>query len=117
MRPFVSLCGKREFALAMRKGAVASTPAATVYAFSPPARVMPPPRVGVIVTRKVGNAVVRNRIRRRCKAVMERLLSATDRRWYVVACKPASGALPFSDLARQLAGAMPKAAGPRMSRA
>ncbi len=105
MRPFVSLRGRREFALVMRKGSVGSGAAATLYALSPHAPDRRP-KVGVIVTKKVGNAVLRNRIRRRCKSALEKLLSPSDPRWYVIACKPAAATLPFAELSRQLAHAM-----------
>ena len=117
MRPYVSLRGRREFATTMRRGASASAPALTVHAFSPPAKAAGAPKVGVIVTRKVGKAVVRNRIRRRCKAILETLLAAGDSRWFVIACKPAAAHARFAELRRQLADAMPKAATPRGARA
>jgi len=108
MRPYVSLRGRREFATTMRRGASASAPVLTVHAFSPPAKAAGAPKVGVIVTRKVGKAVVRNRIRRRCKAILETLLVADDPRWFVVTCKPAAAQARFADLQRQLTNAMPK---------
>lgn len=66
--------------------------------------------MGVVVTRKVGKAVVRNRIRRRCKAILEGLLDSGDRRWYVVTCKPAAAGVEFGELRRQLTTALPAAA-------
>lgn len=109
MRPFVSLRTQREFSLAMRRGAAASTPALTLHVFSPPARTAGAPKVGVVVTRKVGKAVVRNKIRRRCKAVLESLLTRSDANWYVIACKPRAATLGFAELRRQLVDAMPRA--------
>ena len=93
----------------MRRGASASAPVLTVHAFSPPAKAAGAPKVGVIVTRKVGKAVVRNRIRRRCKAILETLLAPDDARWFVVICKPAAAQARFAELHRQLTWAMPKA--------
>ena len=62
-----------------------------------------PPRVGFTVTRKTGNAVVRNRIRRRLKAAVaeagERLESATD---YVVIGRRAALTLQFQRLVTDL---------------
>jgi ribonuclease P protein component len=108
VRPYVSLRGRREFALAMRRGAVATSPALTLYAFAPRTQAASGPKVGVVVTRKVGKAVVRNRVRRRCKAILEAALDPADTRWFVVACRPIAAALPFAELRRQLVGAMPK---------
>ena len=102
MRSFDSLRGRRAFALVMRKGVVASAPAATTYAFMPSETAGRMPKLGVVVTKKVGNAVVRNRVRRRCKAALERLLPASDPRWYVIHCKAAAATIPFAELSRQL---------------
>jgi len=109
MRQYVSLRGRREFALAMRRGAVVSTPALTVYAFAPRTQQTTAPKVGVVVTRKVGKAVLRNRVRRRCKAILETILQPADARWYVIACRPLAATIPFAELARQLSGAIPNA--------
>ena len=109
----MSLRGRREFALAMRRGAVAHSPALTVYAFLPRAAQQNKPKVGVVVSRKVGNAVERNRVRRRCKAILEMLLDPSDARWYVIAFKPSAAAIGFAELRRQLDRAMPKAGKPR----
>lgn len=117
MRPYVSLRGRREFATTMRRGACASAPVLTVHAFSPSARSAGKPKVGVIVTRKVGKAVTRNRIRRRCKAILEALLEPDDARWFVVTCKPAAAQARFADLRRQLSGALPKPGASRGARA
>lgn len=115
MRPYVSLRGRREFALAMRRGAVASAPSLTLYAFAPRGKASSPPKVGIVVTRKVGKAVVRNRVRRRCKAILETMLQPSDSRWFVVACRPLAATLPFAELRRQLSVALPKAGRPAKS--
>jgi ribonuclease P protein component len=94
----------------MRRGAVATSPALTVYAFAPSARQMRRPKVGVVVTKKVGKAVVRNRVRRRCKAILEAMIAPSDSRWYVVACRPIAASIPFVELRRQLIDALPRAA-------
>lgn|ERR1700730_6648717 len=109
MRPYVSLRGRREFALAMRRGAVATSPALTIYAFAPGTRQMRPPKVGVVVTKKVGKAVVRNRVRRRCKAILETVIAPSDNRWYVVSCRPIAATISFVELRRQLSDALPRA--------
>src|SRR5450755_3679669 len=109
MRQYVSLRGRREFALTMRRGAIVSTPALTLYAFFPRTSRPSPPKVGVVVTRKVGKAVLRNQVRRRCKAILETILEPTDARWYVIACRPVAATTPFAELRRQLSGAIPNA--------
>lgn len=101
----------------MRRGASASAPVLTVHAFSPPAKAAGAPKVGVIVTRKVGKAVVRNRIRRRCKAILETVVAPDDVRWFVVTCKPAAAQTRFADLRHQLSNAMRGAGKSRGARA
>lgn len=67
-------------------------------------------RVGFTVTKKVGNAVVRNRIRRRLKAAADALhdefRAATD---YVVVARREALTAPFDTLGAELAGALAQA--------
>lgn len=63
-----------------------------------------PPRVGFTVTRKNGNAVKRNRIKRRLReavrtAVVDDLAAGTD---YVIVARPESIDVPFDRLAGEL---------------
>lgn len=109
MRPYASLRGKREFTLAMRRGGLASTPALTVYVYVPRSRSVAKTKVGVVVTKKVGKAVVRNLVRRRCKAILDALLSPSNGRWYVVQCRVGCAALPFRELRRHLTDAVDRA--------
>jgi ribonuclease P protein component len=113
MRAFLSLRGRREFTLAMRRGNAASTSAITVHAFSPRSSVAKLPKVGIVVTKKVGKAVVRNRVRRRCKAILQALLPNERSDWYVVQCRPVSATISFEELRRQLVDATARALRPR----
>jgi ribonuclease P protein component len=107
VRAFESLKGRREFTLVMRKGRVAQAKALTVYGLTPRGRDCGArSKVGIVVTKKVGNAVVRNRVRRRCKAIFERLKLGAAPRWFVVHCKPDSARAPFGALFDQLAPAI-----------
>jgi len=63
-----------------------------------------PARVGFTVTRRNGNAVVRNRIRRRLReavraALADDLVSGTD---YVIVARPDIVDVPFDSLVREL---------------
>lgn len=62
-----------------------------------------PPRLGITVTKKIGNAVVRNRVRRRLreavKQAAEHATAATD---YVVVARPAALTLQFERLVTDL---------------
>jgi RNase P protein component len=50
--------------------------------------------------------VVRNRVRRRCKAIFERLALGPAPRWYLVHCKPDAARVTFGALLEQLAPAV-----------
>jgi ribonuclease P protein component len=67
-----------------------------------------PPRVGFTVSKKVGNAVVRNRVRRRLREVVR--LSDTGRLHvgndYVLIGRRGALNLPFARLAEEFAGAV-----------
>lgn len=67
--------------------------------------------IGITVTRKIGNAVVRNRARRRLREALRRVLPgpAAPGRDYVVVARPASLGQPFAQLAADLAGAFERA--------
>lgn len=72
-----------------------------------------PARVGFTVSKKVGNAVVRNRVRRRLREVVR--LAAADRiqagRDYVLIGRRAALDLPFEQLTAELAGALRRVKG------
>ena len=74
-----------------------------------------PARVGFTVSKKVGNAVVRNRVRRRLREVVR--LAAADRipagRDYVLIGRRAALDLPFEQLTAELAGALRRVKGSR----
>lgn len=73
-----------------------------------------PARFGLTVTKAMGNAVVRNRIRRRLKDALRRAVvgvaaPATD---YVVIARAEAATLPFEDLCRQMRQAVERLARP-----
>lgn len=69
---------------------------------------MPPVRVGFTVSRKVGNAVVRNRVRRRLRAAVERIFPAhaKEGRDFVVIGRAKGFKRPFSALLNDLTVAL-----------
>ena len=69
-----------------------------------------PPRVGFTASRKVGNAVSRNRARRRLKALAEQLLPrlGVPGHDYVIVARTETIRRPFAALARDLTGALEK---------
>jgi len=67
-----------------------------------------PPRFGFTVTRKVGSAVERNRMRRRLRAVAEVATGARGGCDYVVVARRAAISLPFAELVADLSAALAK---------
>ena len=97
----VSLRKRAEF-LAVRGGAKWVTPAFVLEAKSRPASpgIDPSPRFGLTVTKKLGSAVVRNRIRRRLKEAL-RTGAANEARPgfdYVVIARAPALMRPFEEL-------------------
>lgn len=114
MRAYKSLRGRGEFTLVMRRGKMASARSLAVYRFAP--RTAAPdgvPKVGVIVTKRVGKAVVRNRLRRRCKAILDAAGLRRDAGWYAIVCKPEAATLGFAELKEQLTEAVARSRRPK----
>lgn len=109
MRPYDSLRGRREFVLALRRGATASSPAVTVSWYRPRGAQNGLPKVGVIVPGSVGPAVVRNRVRRRCKAILDGASLEKVPDWFVVQCRREAKDLTFEELRDQLMNALASA--------
>lgn len=65
------------------------------------------PRFGFTITKKLGNAVVRNRIRRRLKAVLQQVAgSASLEHDYVVIARPPAADHAFEDLKADMVRAL-----------
>ena len=71
--------------------------------------------IGLTVTRKIGNAVVRNRARRRLREALRLVLPGPARPGadYVVVARPAALTLPFAQLQDDLLGALGRIGRPR----
>ncbi len=65
-------------------------------------------RVGFTASRKVGNAVARNRAKRRLRAAAQRVMSASAKpgRDYVIIARAATLTRPFAELVADLEGAL-----------
>lgn len=96
---------RADFTSAVRSsgGSRAGSRLLVVHAHQTDARAGLPPRVGFVVSRAVGNAVVRNRTKRRLRALvaarLDVLPSGTD---LVVRANPAAGAASSGELAAAL---------------
>lgn len=96
---------RADFAAAVRgpRSTRAGSRLLVVHATTADARTDTPPRVGFVVSRAVGGAVVRNRTKRRLRAIvaarLHRLPPGTD---VVVRANPPAGAASSVDLAEAL---------------
>lgn len=106
MRRYQSLRGRREFGLVQRRGRAASTDGLVVFAFTPRDVSAKKAKIGIVVTKKVGNAVMRNRLRRRCKAILDQSTVHQTGKWYVVQCRPSAAQIPYANLREQLIRAL-----------
>lgn len=75
-----------------------------------------PGRVGFTISRKVGNAVVRNRLRRRLKEVVRHHKEWLDARDLVVIVKPEASSATSAVLLEQLTVLIQRASAPRPAR-
>ncbi|HLW38445.1 MAG TPA: ribonuclease P protein component [Candidatus Eremiobacteraceae bacterium] len=105
MRRFASLRGRREFALVLRRGQGAAANGVHVVALKPRAE-HGCPRIGIVIKKQVGNAVLRNRLRRRCKAILDEQQMDGQRYWFVIQCKPEAARLSYSALRVELLRAL-----------
>jgi ribonuclease P protein component len=100
MRTYASLRRRGDFARVQRRGQRRVGPAFVVLSADGGAV----SRVGITVAKTVGNAVVRNRLRRRVKAILDRSgFGAAPHRDIVVIARPGAGDLDSSGLAAELA--------------
>jgi ribonuclease P protein component len=84
----------------------------------PPAGGEPAVRVGFTASRKVGNAVSRNRAKRRLRAAAAEVLAAAGRAGtdYVLIARAATGERAYADLVGDLVSALRQIDRPRPSR-
>ncbi|MBC5828286.1 MAG: ribonuclease P protein component [Candidatus Eremiobacteraeota bacterium] len=102
MRCFRSLRGRKAFTTVMGRGHRASSPTLSLFALTHRRDAANVPEVGIVITKKVGKAVTRNQLRRRCKAILEGSPQSLAPKRYVLHCRPKAAALSFAELRRQL---------------
>jgi len=97
---------KQDFTATIRDGRRTGRPAVVVH-LAPSVDGARPVRVGVIVSRAVGSAVVRNRVKRRLRHLAaDRLARLPDGSLMVLRATPAAATTSTSSLAAQLDGAL-----------
>ncbi|POM26271.1 Ribonuclease P protein component [Actinomadura rubteroloni] len=95
-----------EFGVAVRRGQRAGRPTLVLHLLTRP-DVPDPPLVGFVVARSVGNAVVRNRVRRRLRHLMRDHVHRLPRgSLLVVRANPAAAEARADDLAADLDSAL-----------
>ncbi|HEX2505986.1 MAG TPA: ribonuclease P protein component [Gaiellaceae bacterium] len=86
------LSRSRDFDAVFRKGRSVSTRYLVLYSFPRPDEAEEEPRLGLAVSRKVGGAVERNRIKRRLRAAFDELRRGLPRGHdYVLIVRPGFG--------------------------
>ncbi|WP_447038550.1 ribonuclease P protein component [Streptomyces sp. DSM 118878] len=109
---------REDFATAVRRGRRAGRPLLVVHlrsgATDPhvPGETLPPTRAGFVVSKAVGNAVVRNTVKRRLRHLMrDRLASVPPGSLVVVRALPGAGDADHAQLARDLDTALQRLLG------
>jgi ribonuclease P protein component len=103
MRTWESLKRRGDFLRVQRRGRRSTEGAFVVLAA--PGRDCT--RIGVTVSSAVGNAVVRNRVRRRVRTVLDRTdFTLAPARDIVIIARPAAAGTPFPELSRELGAAL-----------
>jgi ribonuclease P protein component len=101
---------RSDFTAAVRRGSRSGRKLLTGHLLVPAAGAVGedrPPRAGFVVSRAVGNAVVRNRVRRRLRVLVREFLSSLPRgSLLVVRAHPQAATANQADLAAELAVVM-----------
>ncbi len=102
MLPAAARMRRREdFSAAVRGGSRAGRPLLTGHLLVRPGS-QEPARTGFVVSRAVGGAVVRNKVRRRLRALMGGHMESLQRSQLVVRANPRAATARQSDLAAEL---------------
>jgi len=99
-----------DFDTAVRRGRRVGRRTLVVHAAMSASDRSAPPRIGFIVSRAVGSAVIRNRVKRRLRAAMHaRRGELPSGVLVVLRANPAAGSAAWKDLLADLDAALPRA--------
>ncbi|HZZ64729.1 MAG TPA: ribonuclease P protein component [Candidatus Baltobacteraceae bacterium] len=101
MRPFASLRRKADFARLRSRGRRFATPHLTFFR-SEAGALDTQSLVGISVSKSVGTAVVRNRVRRRLAACLQDHLSGDSRMRLLISARPSAAAATYEALCEQV---------------
>jgi ribonuclease P protein component len=105
MRRFASLRRTADFTRLRQRGRRTATSNLTLYS-TPAAARDERPLVGITVSKSVGKAVLRNRLRRRIAASVHELLAPQDRLRLLIVPRPSAAALPYAALRDEIRRAL-----------
>jgi ribonuclease P protein component len=102
MRRYASLRRPGDFARVRSRGRRTATSDLTIF-LSDAGRGDVRPLVGISVSKSVGGAVVRNRVKRRVGAIVHELLAPQARLRAVIVARPSAAAASYGSLKAQIA--------------
>ena len=105
MRRFASLSRQADFARLRRRGKRVSTKSLLIYR-SDPLPSDPVSLVGITVSKSIGKAVIRNKLRRRLAAIINEALGEQAVMRLLVVARPGAAEVPFTDLRAELGSAL-----------
>ncbi len=105
MRRFASLCRQADFARTRRQGRRISTKSLVIYRSEAVAGDVSS-LVGITVSKAIGKAVVRNKLRRRLAAVINEALASRFPMRLLVVARPNAAAAPFAELEAEVTSAL-----------
>jgi ribonuclease P protein component len=108
MRRFAPLRRQADFSRVRRQGRRIPTAALIIYrtdSLQGDRRAL----VGITVSKSIGKAVTRNKLRRRLAAIVHDALASHDAMRLLVVARPAAAQSPFRDLRAQVASALQRA--------
>ena len=108
MRRFAALRRQADFSRIRRHGRRLPTAALTIYR----AESLPADRtalVGITVSKSIGKAVLRNRLRRRLAAIVHESLASNGVMRLLIVARPPASQASFRDLRAQVASALQRA--------
>jgi ribonuclease P protein component len=108
MRRFGSLHRQADFARLRRQGRRLTTKSLIMYR-SDPLPSDPSSLVGITVSKSIGKAVIRNKLRRRLAAIVHEALAQHRAMRLLVVARPLAAQAPFIDLRAEVTSALERA--------